>query len=110
MPKGWAPSLAACPPAWSYGDMSAHKGYDYRTRTNGEVHIFHGDKLATMLREDDAAVFLDAVKKGDPQEVMAKAVGATDVSRPDVGQTGPGTHLHGNGDPHSPQQFRRKSG
>lgn len=90
--------------------MSATKGYDYRTRSNGEVHIFHRDKLATMLRGEDAQTFLAAVKEGDPQEAMAAAVGATDVSRPGGGASGSGSHLHGNGDAHGVQQFRRKSG
>jgi len=90
--------------------MSAPKGYDYRTRTNGEVHIFHNDRLATMLRGEDAQKFLAAVTEGDAQEAMAKAVGATDASRPGGGKAGAGAHLHGNGEAHTQQQFRRKSG
>ncbi|MDN4478607.1 hypothetical protein [Demequina lignilytica] len=87
------------------------EGYDYRTRTNGEVHIFHHGRLARMLRDDPAQDFLAAVKDGDAQEVMAAAVG-NDGQGGGVGgpATGPGTHLHGNGAAHAPQQFRRKSG
>lgn len=104
-------AVARSPTAWSYGGMSGNKGYDYRTRTNGEVHIFHGDRLATMLRGKEAEEFLKQVKDGgDAQQAMADAVGATDASRPRVGVNGPGAHLHGNGEAHAPQQFRRKSG
>lgn len=87
------------------------EGYDYRTRTNGEVHIFHHGKLAKMLRDDAAQDFLAAVKDGDAQDVMAAAVG-NDGQGGGVGSgsQGPGTHLHGNGAAHAPQQFRRKSG
>ena len=104
------PPVAPAGAAWSHEDMSGNKGYDYRTRTNGEVHIFHGDRLATMLRGKDAEDFLARVKDGDPQQAMADAVGATDASRPGARRSGPGTHLHGNGEAHAPQQFRRKSG
>ncbi len=91
--------------------MSAPEGFDYRTRTNGEVHIFHHGKLARMLKDEPAQEFLAAVKHGDAQEVMAGAVGndgqGAGVSS---GPSGPATHLHGNGPAHPHQEFRRKSG
>ena len=90
--------------------MSGNKGYDYRTRINGEVHIFHGDRLATMLRGKDAEEFLAKVKEGDAQQAMADAVGATDKARPRMSAAAEAAHLHGNGEAHAPQQFRRKSG
>gem|GEM_PF-846765 len=117
--KGWVEQcaramgapVAPSPVAWSYGAMSGNKGYDYRTRTNGEVHIFHGDRLATMLRGKDAEEFLKQVKDGgDAQQAMADAVGATDKSRPRTGAAATAAHMHGNGEAHAPQQFRRKSG
>ncbi len=87
------------------------EGYDYRTRTNGEVHIFHHGKLARMLKDEPAQEFLAAVKDGDAQDVMASFSGR-DGQGGGVGRgpSGPGTHLHGNGSAHAPQQFRRKSG
>lgn len=91
--------------------MSAPEGFDYRTRTNGEVHIFHHGKLAKMLKDEPAQDFLAAVKDGDAQRAMADAVGndgqGAGVS---TGPSGPGTHLHGNGQAHPHQEFRRKSG
>ena len=91
--------------------MSGPKGYDYRTRTNGEVHIFSQGKLAKMLKDEEAQAFLKAVVEGDPQEAMADAVGwDTRSTRVADGRTGPGTNLHGNGASHAPQQFRRKTG
>ena len=91
--------------------MSGPEGYDYRTRTNGEVHIFHHDKLAKMLREKDAEEFLAAVKDGDAQQIMADAVGGgTGRSRPGSGPQGAGMNMHGNGAAHTPKEFRRKSG
>jgi len=90
--------------------MSGPEGYDYRTRTNGEVHIFHHGKLAKMLKDEAAQAFLAAVKDGDAQEAMADAVGHSGATRPGGGSGGPGTHLHGNGAAHTQQQFRRKSG
>ena len=91
--------------------MSGPKGYDYRTRTNGEVHIFSQGKLAKMLKGDDAKAFLAAVDKGDAQELMADAIGgAGSGSRVAGGPSGPGTNLHGNGTSHAPTVFRRKTG
>ncbi|WP_062521851.1 hypothetical protein [Demequina silvatica] len=90
--------------------MSA-EGFDYRTRTNGEVHIFHHGKLAKMLKDEPAQSFLSSVKDGDAQAVMAAAVGNDGQGGGVHGSAqGPGAHLHGNGSAHSPQQFRRKSG
>lgn len=91
--------------------MSGPNGFDYRTRTNGEVHIFHHGKLAKMLKDEDAQAFLAAVKDGDAQQVMADAVGAPNSpGRVSGGPSGPGSHLHGNGESHAPTQFRRKTG
>ncbi len=91
--------------------MSGPKGFDYRTRTNGEVHIFSNGKLAKMLKDEDAQAFLKAIIDGDEQEVMADAVGTgSQGGKLAGGPTGPGSHLHGNGQSHAPQQFRRKTG
>lgn len=92
--------------------MSGAEGFDYRTRANGEVAIFHHGKLAKMMRGDEAATFLAAVKEGDAQQAMADAVGNDgQFARPGVGGTGPTADaLHGNGDAHAPKEFRRKSG
>lgn len=91
--------------------MSAPEGYDYRTRTNGEVHIFHHGKLAKMLKDEPAEDFLAAVKHGDAQAVMADAVGNDGHGGgPRSGPSGPASHLRGNGEAHAHQEFRRKSG
>ena len=91
--------------------MSGPKGFDYRTRTNGEVHIFSQGKLAKMLRDEDAQAFLKAIIDGDAQQVMADAVGASHFGgRSPGGPSGPGTNLHGNGASHAPTVFRRKTG
>lgn len=88
--------------------MTAPEGFDYRARKNGEVAIFHHGKLAKMMRDDDAKKFLDAVKKGDAQEVMAEFAGTdAQVARPDGPGSTPG--LHGNGPAHTKTEFRRKS-
>jgi len=91
--------------------MSGPKGFDYRTRTNGEVHIFSQGKLAKMLKGDDAKAFLAAIDKGDAQELMADAVGGSGSgARVAGGPSGPGANLHGNGASHAPTVFRRKTG
>lgn len=88
--------------------MTAPEGFDYRERKNGEVAIFHHGKLAKMMRDDDAKKFLDALKKGEAQEVMAEfAGGDAQVARPDGPSSAP--TLHGNGPAHSRPEFRRKS-
>ena len=87
------------------------EGYDYRTRTNGEVHIFHHGRLAKMLKDEPAQEFLAAVKDGEAQDVMAQFSGNDrQGGGMSGGPSGPGAHLHGNGSAHAPQQFRRKSG
>ncbi|WP_296666651.1 hypothetical protein [Demequina sp.] len=91
--------------------MSAPEGYDYRTRTGGEVHIFHHGRLAKMLKDQPAQEFLAAVKDGEAQELMAAAVGGAGKGGGLGGSAGgPGTHLHGNGAAHGQKEFRRKSG
>ena len=98
--------------AWSHEHMSGPNGFDYRTRTNGEVHIFLRGTLAKMLKDEDAQKFLAAIKEADDdQQVMEDAVGAQNSSgRVSGGPSGPGSHLHGNGLGHAPTQFRRKTG
>ena len=91
--------------------MSGPKGFDFRTRPNGEVHIFSQGKLAKMLKDEDAAAFIAAAEKGDVQELMAEAIGGAGYgSRAAGGPTGPGSTLHGNGASHAPAVFRRKTG
>ena len=90
--------------------MTQSHGYDYRTRPNGEVHVFHQGKMVKLLRGEDAAAVLKALETGDQATVLADAVGATGAARPSAGASGGGAHLHGNGAAHVQQQFRRKSG
>lgn len=88
--------------------MTAPEGFDYRARNNGEVAIFHHGKLAKILRDDNAKTLLNALEKGDKQEVLAEFAGSdAQVARPD----GPGSQagLHGNGAAHAKTEFRRKS-
>ncbi len=92
--------------------MSAAEGFDYRTRSNGEAVIFHHGKLAKMMRGDEAKSFLEEVKSGDPQQVMAAHVGndGQDEKPGSAGkQQGPAA-LHGNGEAHANKDFRRKTG
>ena len=91
--------------------MSGPNGYDFRTRPNGEVHIFSQGKLAKMLKGKDAETFRAAAEKGDAQELMAEAVGGSGFGgRAAGGPSGPGSNLHGNGSSHAPTVFRRKTG
>ncbi|WP_062077593.1 hypothetical protein [Demequina globuliformis] len=91
--------------------MTAPEGYDYRTRSNGEVAIFHHGKLSTLMRGDDAAGFLEALSDGEPQEVMARFAGNDGQNEhPGGGAGAPGVGLHGNGEAHAHQDFRRKTG
>ena len=91
--------------------MSGAEGFDYRTRTNGEVAIFHHGKLAKMMREDEAQDFLGQVKGNDAQEVMARFVGNDgQAAKPGTGAHPAVDALHGNGEAHPHQEFRRKSG
>lgn len=106
-----AVSLAQRTRTWSYEHMSGPHGFDFRTRANGEVHIFHQGKLAKMLKDKEAQAFLAAVKDGDAQQIMDDAVGGQNsTGRVAGGPSGPGAHLHGNGAGHAPTQFRRKTG
>lgn len=90
--------------------MSGAEGFDYRTRTNGEVAIFHHGKMAKMMRDQDAKDFLEAIKDGDKQEVMSRFVGNDgQMSRPGVQATA-SSGLHGNGEAHAVKDFRRKTG
>jgi len=93
--------------------MSASEGYEYRARKTGEVAIFHGDKLAKLLRGDDAAAFLKDVKARDPQEAMADAVGGekSSADRSQVGDaTTAGKGQKAGGQAHAHSEFRRRGG
>ncbi len=91
--------------------MSAAEGFEYRSRTTGEVAIFQHGKLAVMLRDKDAAKFLKDVEKGEPQEVMAEAAGNhKQGGKPGVGSQGPGSNMHGDAKGHPVKEFRRKTG
>lgn len=90
--------------------MSASQGYDHKTRPNGEVHIFRNGKMVKLVRGEDAAALVKALEGGDVQSLLADAAGATAGGRPGAGTSSGGAHLHGNGEAHAPQQFRRKSG
>lgn len=92
--------------------MSEPEGYDYATRSNGEVVIFHHGKLAKMMRGDQAEDFLAAVKDGDAQEVMDNFVGFDgQMEHPGSSGKHPATDsLRNNGEAHPQQDFRRKTG
>lgn len=55
--------------------MSGPTGFEYRTRSNGDVVILHRARPATTLRGAAAARFLDDVEDNDPQELMARLTG-----------------------------------
>ena len=90
--------------------MTGAEGFDYRTRSNGEVAIFHHGKLARLMRGENAEAFLKEVEDGDAQALMAAAAGNDgQMSRPGAQATST-TALHGNGEAHPHQDFRRKTG
>ena len=90
--------------------MSSAEGFVYRTRSNGEVAIFHHGKMATMMRGDEAKAFLAALEDGDQQDVMARFAGNDgQVARPGTQATST-AGLHGNGEAHAVKDFRRKTG
>jgi hypothetical protein len=90
--------------------MANAEGYDYKTRSNGEVAIFHHGKMSKMMRGDEAKAFLKAVEAGDAQQAMSEAVGNDGQnSRPGGGPQTPGVSMHGNGSSHAPTEFRRKA-
>lgn len=90
--------------------MATAEGFDYRTRSNGEVAIFHHGKMSKLMRDDEAKDFLTSLKDGDAQQLMADAVGNDGQSaRPGGGPQAPGSSMHGNGSAHTVTEFRRKS-
>lgn len=90
--------------------MANAEGYDYKTRSNGEVAIFHHGKMSKMMRGDEAKAFLKAVADTDAQQAMADAVGNDgQKSRPGGGPQTPGSSMSGNGSAHTVTEFRRKS-
>lgn len=50
-------------------------GFAFTARKNGQVVITHHGREAAVLRGAAASRFLDAVRRRDPQEVMARATG-----------------------------------
>ena len=53
-------------------------GFTYRTRKNGEVQILHFGRLASTLRDTDAADFISEVQSvgdADAQQLMARITG-----------------------------------
>lgn len=56
--------------------MSAPGGFTYTERGDGTVRIVHRGRAAATLRGARAAKFLDEVRAGDPQFVMARWTGA----------------------------------
>ena len=54
--------------------VPAPQGFTYETRGT-EVAIFHHGRLATTLRGARAAQFLDDVRGGDEQDLMARLTG-----------------------------------
>jgi hypothetical protein len=55
--------------------MPGPEGFDCFARKSGDVVISHHGKLVTTLRKAAAAKFLEDVKTGKPQELMARATG-----------------------------------
>jgi hypothetical protein len=90
--------------------MANAEGYDYKTRSNGEVAIFHHGKMSKLMRGDDAEAFLKAVEDTDAQQAMSDAVGNDgQKARPGGGPQAPDVAMGGNGSAHAPTEFRRKS-
>ncbi|WP_430868256.1 hypothetical protein [Demequina aurantiaca] len=90
--------------------MANAEGYDYKTRSNGEVAIFHHGKMSKLMRGDEAKAFLKAVDDTDAQQAMSDAVGNDGQnSRPGSGHKTPDVSKGGNGSAHAPTEFRRKS-
>ena len=54
--------------------MGDPSGFDYAVR-GGDVVIRHRGRVATVLRGERAARFLDEVESGDPQLLMARVTG-----------------------------------
>ncbi|KNY06302.1 hypothetical protein [Microbacterium sp. GCS4] len=54
--------------------MGDPSGFDYAVR-GGDVVIRHGGRVATVLRGERAARFLDEVESDDPQLLMARVTG-----------------------------------
>lgn len=55
--------------------MPGPDGFRFEVRKNGDVVIFHHDRLATTLRGRRAVAFLEDAADGDSQELMARATG-----------------------------------
>lgn len=55
--------------------MTKPSGFEYSSRSNGEVVITHHGRVATVLRGHRAEKFLEAVESGDRQQLMARATG-----------------------------------
>lgn len=51
------------------------RGFDYTVSSNGAVRIHHRGHLATTLRGQRAAAFLDEIGSGDDQLLMARWTG-----------------------------------
>jgi hypothetical protein len=50
-------------------------GFEYTTRSSGEVEISHRGRTATVLRGSKAASFLAKVTDDNAQDLMARATG-----------------------------------
>lgn len=55
--------------------MTAPEGFAWRSRKNGDVVIVHHGSVATTLRGSAAIDFLDDVRDGDDQLLMARLTG-----------------------------------
>ena len=55
--------------------MAGPQGFTYTRRKTGDVVIHHRGRLATVLRGRAASDFLDDVRSGDAQELMARVTG-----------------------------------
>jgi hypothetical protein len=55
--------------------MAAPEGFSYTRRKNGDVAISHHGRAAVVLRGRKAEVFLEKIRTGDDQELMARYTG-----------------------------------
>ncbi|MFD0593170.1 hypothetical protein ACFQZ4_11975 [Catellatospora coxensis] len=60
---------------WQDRARARPHGFDYAVRADGTVAVSHHRAVVTLLRGERGRRFLDEVRAGDPQEVMARWTG-----------------------------------
>jgi hypothetical protein len=60
---------------WKTRGVPGPEGFTYTRRKPGVVVIHHRGRIATVLRGRTASEFLDDVRSGDAQELMARVTG-----------------------------------